>query len=113
MPSSNLGWDLACGGDFNGDGLADLIAGRPGYANGSGNVGSLDVLLGLSDLSAWPFPGSFNGTVVGGGFRDLSAAEILTVAPAILLMFVLGVYPQALVGLIHQWQLMLPGGAAP
>jgi hypothetical protein len=67
-PSEQLGFDLACGGDFNGDGLADLIAGRPGHSNANGTVGGFDVLLGFSDLTAWPFPGNFNGTVPFGGF---------------------------------------------
>jgi hypothetical protein len=67
---ANLGADLAAGGDFNGDGLGDLIAGRPGYTDLSGNVGALDVMLGLGDLSTWPFSGLFSGISPGGGFGN-------------------------------------------
>lgn len=35
------------------------------------------------------------------GFADLSLAEILTLAPLVALMFVLGIYPQVLAGLIN------------
>ena len=46
------------------------------------------------------------------GFRDLSPLEIITLAPAILLMFVLGVWPQLLVSLFNPlvtvWAAHLP-----
>ena len=46
------------------------------------------------------------------GFRDLSALEVVTLAPTIALMFVLGVWPQLLVGLINPlvtaWATHLP-----
>ena len=35
-------------------------------------------------------------------FPDLTSAEILTVAPAIALMFVLGIYPQVLIALFNK-----------
>jgi NADH-quinone oxidoreductase subunit M len=46
------------------------------------------------------------------GFKDLGALEILTLAPAVALMFVLGVWPQLLMGLINPlvtaWAAHLP-----
>jgi NADH-quinone oxidoreductase subunit M len=51
----------------------------------------------------------FHGPVGGAtaGFRDLTVVEIATLAPLIALMFVLGVWPQLLAGLINplvtQW----------
>jgi NADH-quinone oxidoreductase subunit M len=46
------------------------------------------------------------------GFKDLSGLEILTLAPAVALMFVLGVWPQLLMGLINPlvttWAAHLP-----
>jgi NADH-quinone oxidoreductase subunit M len=45
-------------------------------------------------------------------FRDLTSLEILTLAPAVVLMFVLGVWPQLLLGLINPlvtaWATTLP-----
>jgi NADH-quinone oxidoreductase subunit M len=49
------------------------------------------------------FHGPPGAVVESGAFRDLSAREILVVAPAIALMFVLGVYPQLLLGVINRW----------
>ena len=43
-----------------------------------------------------PLPGRWSK------FPDLTAAEILTVAPAIILMFVLGIYPQVLIALFNK-----------
>ncbi len=46
------------------------------------------------------------------GFRDLNGLELVTLLPAIALMFVLGVWPQLLVGLINplvtSWAALLP-----
>ena len=46
---------------------------------------------------------------------DLSTTERLAIAPAILLMFVLGLYPQLLTGMVHgtvmQWVMSLNQGA--
>lgn len=39
----------------------------------------------------------------GVGFRDLTARELITLLPAILLMFVLGVWPQALMNFVNPW----------
>jgi len=56
----------------------------------------------------------FHGPAAGAGvnFRDLDTGEILTLAPFIVLMFVLGVYPQLLAGLINplvtSWAATLP-----
>jgi NADH-quinone oxidoreductase subunit M len=36
-----------------------------------------------------------------GGFPDLSATECWVLAPALILMLVLGVYPQLILGFIH------------
>ena len=41
------------------------------------------------------------GKVASSGFQDLSRHEILTLSPLIALMFVLGVWPQFLAGLIN------------
>jgi NADH-quinone oxidoreductase subunit M len=56
----------------------------------------------------------FHGPVAGAGvnFRDLDATEIATLAPLVALMFVLGVFPQLLAGLINPlvtaWAATLP-----
>ena len=39
-------------------------------------------------------------------FPDLSRAEIWMVAPATALMFVLGIYPQLVIGVIHRTVLL-------
>jgi NADH-quinone oxidoreductase subunit M len=45
-------------------------------------------------------------------FRDLNALEIATLVPTIALMFILGVWPQALVSLFNPlvtaWTVLLP-----
>jgi NADH-quinone oxidoreductase subunit M len=55
----------------------------------------------------------FHGPTTGAtaGFRDLSALEIVTFLPAVALMFVLGVYPQLLTGLINPLVASWTGGA--
>jgi NADH-quinone oxidoreductase subunit M len=56
----------------------------------------------------------FHGPAAGAGvnFRDLDAGELLTLLPLIALMFVLGVFPQLLAGLINPlvtaWATTLP-----
>ncbi len=56
----------------------------------------------------------FHGPAAGAGtnFRDLDASEVVTLLPLIVLMFVLGVYPQLLAGLINPlvtaWAATLP-----
>ena len=56
----------------------------------------------------------FHGPSAGGGvaFRDLSGEEITTLVPLIVLMFVLGIVPQLLAGLINplvnHWVSLLP-----
>ncbi len=47
----------------------------------------------------------FHGPAAGAGvgFRDLTKLEIVTLLPAIVLMFVLGVWPQALMSFINPW----------
>ena len=44
--SSQYGAALSAGGDFNGDGWADMIVGEPGYNTGSGAFGRVSLLLG-------------------------------------------------------------------
>ncbi len=45
----------------------------------------------------------FNGPVPAkwDGFRDLNRRELLTIAPVIALMFIVGIYPQALLHFIN------------
>jgi NADH-quinone oxidoreductase subunit M len=56
----------------------------------------------------------FHGPAAGAGvnFRDLDATEIATLVPLVALMFVLGVFPQLLAGLINPlvtaWAATLP-----
>jgi len=47
----------------------------------------------------------FHGPAAGAGmsFRDLTTLEIITLLPAIVLMFVLGLWPQALMSFINPW----------
>lgn len=47
----------------------------------------------------------FHGPAAGAGigFRDLTGLEIVTMLPAIVLMFVLGVWPQALMSFVNPW----------
>jgi hypothetical protein len=67
-PGHNFGVDVSPCGDFNGDGLGDLVAGRPGYSDITGSVGAITIILGTYDLTAWPFSGTFAGPVVNGSF---------------------------------------------
>jgi len=48
------------------------------------------------------------GSTVSAGFADMTPREVLTVAPAIALMFLLGLWPQALLQLINFWSLPTP-----
>ena len=56
----------------------------------------------------------FHGPAAGAGvnFRDLDATEIVTLVPFVALMFVLGIFPQLLAGLINPlvttWAATLP-----
>ncbi len=47
----------------------------------------------------------FHGPAAGAvaGFRDLTTLEIVTLVPGIALMFVLGVWPQLLMGIVNPW----------
>lgn len=47
----------------------------------------------------------FHGPVAGAGvgFRDLTALELITLLPAIALMFILGIWPQALMSFVNPW----------
>lgn len=47
----------------------------------------------------------FHGPAAGAvaGFRDLTTLEIVTLVPCIALMFVLGVWPQLLMGIVNPW----------
>jgi len=92
--------------------------GLPGL---NGFVGEFLILRGVFGLAPWAAAGAclgllataiflltfyqrvFHGPAGGAaaGFKDLSALEIVTLAPGIVLMFVLGVWPQLLVGLVN------------
>jgi NADH-quinone oxidoreductase subunit M len=48
------------------------------------------------------------GDVAQAGFADLSRREILTLAPLVALMLLLGLWPQALLQLINLWILPVP-----
>ena len=69
--SSRLGWSVGSGGDFNRDGIADVIVGEVGYNDGSANGGRIHLFLGgLSGLPATP-SASYS---VGGGSGNLGIA---------------------------------------
>jgi NADH-quinone oxidoreductase subunit M len=62
-------------------------------------IGLLATALFLLTFWQRVFHGPVRGAVAT--FRDVDTLEILTLLPAIALMFVLGVYPQLLAGLIN------------
>ena len=79
-----------------------IFRGVFGLAPGAAAVSTLGLLAtALFLLTFWQRV--FHGPAAGGGvkFRDLDAEEILTLLPLIALMFVLGLLPQLLAGLIN------------
>jgi len=103
--------------------------GLPGL---NGFVGEFLIFRGVFGLAPWAAAGAtlgllatalflltfwqrvFHGPAAGAGvnFRDLDATEIATLLPFIALMFILGVFPQLLAGLINPlvtaWAATLP-----
>lgn len=75
------------------------VFGLAPWAAAVGTLGLLGTALFLLTFWQRVFHGPIRGAV--GTFKDLSRYEILTLAPAIALMFALGVYPQLLAGLIN------------
>lgn len=49
IADAQFGGSLSVTGDFNGDGLADLVVGMPGYSNGASNEGAVYVYYGTVD----------------------------------------------------------------
>ncbi|OHE77829.1 MAG: NADH-quinone oxidoreductase subunit L [Verrucomicrobia bacterium RIFCSPLOWO2_12_FULL_64_8] len=79
-----------------------IFRGVFGLAPGAAAIACLGLLATAIFLLTF-YQRVFHGPVAGAaaGFRDLSVLEIVTLAPAVVLMFVLGVWPQLLIGLFN------------
>jgi NADH-quinone oxidoreductase subunit M len=86
------------------------VFGLAPWAAGIATLGLLATALFLLTFWQRVFHGPANGA--GVNFRDLDAGEIITLAPLIVLMFALGIFPQLLAGLINPlvttWAATLP-----
>ena len=92
-----------------------IFRGVFGLAPWAASIATLGLLAtALFLLTFWQrvFHGPAAGATLGKSFRDLDADELVTLAPLILLMFVLGLAPQLLAGLINPlvtaWAASLP-----
>jgi len=81
-----------------------IFRGVLGHAPWAAAVGCLG-LFGTAFFLLTFWQKVFHGPAAGAGvnFRDLTTFEIITLLPAIVLMFVLGVWPQALMSFVNPW----------
>ncbi len=73
------GWSVSSAGDFDGNGLPDIMIGSPGYLNNSGRV---DIFYGASFIPAPPVTGAYPanalvGNIVLGGTTTLTNATLV------------------------------------
>jgi len=75
---ANFGLSVACAGDVNGDGFADIVVGASRYDEGMSNVGKIYVYMGASNgLSLYP-DWTYTGNIMDGnlGISVATAGDI-------------------------------------
>jgi MYXO-CTERM domain-containing protein len=66
VAGANLGASVAGGGDLDADGVGDIVAGAPGFANGQANEGAVFVFLSTGTILAAP-----PALIIEGGTAEL------------------------------------------